>query len=78
MKFGTKASYAPNPCMECGEHCRRPKRFCSDSCKELWLGGRGITLDARGAAQVTDERRFRGITSEALEWRRKLGVSNAF
>jgi hypothetical protein len=78
MKFSTVAINAPNPCLECGEHCKRPKRFCCDAHKEQWLAGRGVTYDQRGIAQVTDERRFRVIAPEALDWRRKLSVSRPF
>lgn len=76
--YSTKAATVPNPCMECGEHCKRPKRFCSDSHKELWLKGRGIVLDARGVAQIADERRFRGNTADAREFRRKLHLQQPF
>ena len=78
LRFSTKAEMPPNLCMECGEVCRRPKRFCSDAHKELWLAGRGIVIDARGAAQVADERRYRAVTKEAIEWRNKLNVQRAF
>jgi hypothetical protein len=64
--------------MECGEQCRRPKRFCSDAHKELWLSGRGIVVDHRGAEQVERQRRIAGITPESLEWRRKRNVGNSF
>ena len=76
--YGTKASTPPNSCLECGEHCRRPKRFCSDGHKELWLKGRGIVLDHRGVAQVADERRYQAVTDEAREWRQKLALSRPF
>ena len=72
--YGTKLLQPPNHCMECGEICRRPKRFCTDSCKERYLEGRGFVPNHRGIEQVAAERRLRGITPEALENRRKLNV----
>lgn len=62
MRYSTKASTPPNPCMECGEQCRQPKRFCSDSHKDLWLSGPGMTINHRGAAQVREARQRLGIT----------------
>lgn len=78
MKFSTKAATLPNPCLECGEHCRRPKRFCSEQHKEQWLVRRIFKLDAEQAARVEAQRKRLGITPEALEWRRKLSVQRAF
>jgi len=76
--YGTKVATPPNLCMECGEVCRRPKRFCSDSHKELWLAGRGIVIDSRGLEQVEQMRRNIGTTPESREWRRKLGIQLDF
>lgn len=78
LVFGTSASTVPNLCMECGDQCRRPKRFCSDSHKELWQSGRGMVINHHGAAQVAAQRQQLGITPEALENRRKLSVSREF
>ena len=78
MKFSTKAATLPNPCLECGVQCRRPKRFCTDSHKELWLSRRIDDLNPRGVEQVAADRQRLGITPEALEWRRKLSVSQPF
>lgn len=78
LRYGTKAESFPNRCLECGEQCRRPKRFCSETHKELWLAGRGIVINARGEAQVENERLYVGATQEALEWKRKLSVSRPF
>lgn len=78
MRYGTKADTIANPCMECGVHCRPPKRFCSDAHKELWLAGRGIVIDSRGVAHVAQERERLHITPEALEWKRKLDAQRPF
>jgi hypothetical protein len=78
MRYGTKAATLPNPCLECGQQCRQPKRFCSETHKELWFAGRGIVIDARGVAQIADERRYMAVTADALEWKRKLSLSRPF
>jgi hypothetical protein len=78
MKFSTKAQTLPNPCLECGEQCRRPKRFCSESHKEEWLVRRIFKLDAEQIARVEAQRKRLGITPESLEWKRKLHVSQPF
>ena len=78
LKYGINPLTPPNPCMECGDRCRRPKRFCSDSHHELWITGRGLVIDQRGAEQVAAQRKQRGITPESLDWRRKLNVSKPF
>ena len=78
LRYGTAAQTLPNLCIECGETCRRPKRFCSDAHKELWLSGPGFKINHAGAAQVREQRQRLGITPEALEWRRKRNVSNPF
>lgn len=78
MRFSTKATTLPNPCMECGEQCRRPKRFCSEGHKEEWLARRIFRLDQQGIARIAAERQRLGITAESLEWRRKLSVSRVF
>jgi hypothetical protein len=74
--LSTKLDHAPNLCMDCGETCRRPKRFCNDSCRNAF--GRGTTINLMGLAQVDEQRRRLGITLEAIEWRRNLSVSRAF
>jgi hypothetical protein len=78
MRYGIKAATPSNPCLECGVQVRQPKRFCSETHKELWLEGRGIVIDSRGVAQVADGRRYKAVTAEALEWRNKLNVSRSF
>lgn len=76
LNFSTKPDHAPNLCMDCGETCRRPKRFCNDSCRNAF--GRGTTINPVGLAQVDERRRRLGITPEAIEWRRNLSVSRTF
>jgi hypothetical protein len=76
--YGSKSLQPPNRCMECGETCRRPKRFCADSCKERYLAGRGFVPNYRGIEQVRVHRQALGITLDALEWRRKLNVQQSF
>lgn len=78
LVFGTAASTVPNLCMECGDQCRRPKRFCSDSHRELFMKGPGMVINHHGAAQVAAQRQRQGITPEALDWRRKLSLQNVF
>lgn len=78
MRYSVKPTYPPNLCMECGEQCRRPKRFCDDSCKDAYLRGRGFVINHRGAEQVAAQRQIQGITPLALENRRKLSVSREF
>lgn len=78
LRYGTVAATPPNPCLECGERCRRPKRFCSDAHRELWFKGIGLVIDQRGTRQISEARLRAGITSEALEWRRKLNVARPF
>ena len=76
--YNTKSATPPNPCLECGEQCRRPKRFCCDSHKEAWLSRKIMEIDPRGVSQVARDRARLGITPESLEWRRKLSVSQPF
>ena len=76
--YGSKSMQLPNRCMECGEICRRPKRFCADSCKERYLQGRGFVPSPQGIEQVRTERQRLGTTAESLEWRRKLGIQLDF
>jgi hypothetical protein len=76
--YGSKSMQLPNRCMECGEICRRPKRFCADSCKERYLQGRGFVPNHQGIEQVCAERQRLGVTPEAREWRRNLNVSKPF
>ena len=76
--YGSKSLQPPNRCLECGEVCRRPKRFCAESCRERYLEGRGFVPNHRGIEQVAAERRRRGVTPEALENRRKLHVQQPF
>lgn len=78
LRFAVKPEHEPNRCLECGEVCRRPKRFCSDSHKELWLAGRRLVLDYRGIGQVEEARKSLGITPQALEWKRRWHVSRPF
>jgi hypothetical protein len=78
LHFAVKPEHEPNRCIECGEVCRRPKRFCSDSHKEIWASGRHGSINPIGAEQVAVSRRLLGITAESLEWRRKLNVQRAF
>lgn len=78
MRYSTKPTLPPNLCMECGEQCRRPKRFCDDACKDNYLRGREFVIDHRGTGQVAAERKRRGVTPEALENRRKLSVGRQF
>jgi hypothetical protein len=80
LRYGIKANTPPNPCMECGVQCRRPKRFCSDSHKEEWLA-RKIARDypqPPGTLSLAEQRRSMGITDESLEWKRKLNLSRPF
>ena len=78
MRYSVKPTYPPNLCMECGEQCRHPKRFCDDTCKDNYLRGRGLIIDPRGASQVAAQRQQRGVTPEARENRRKLSVGRPF
>jgi hypothetical protein len=78
LTYTTKSATLPNLCMECGESCRRPKRFCSDAHEKLFLSGPGFVIDPRGKAQVEADRKRLGITATALEWRRKRNVQLAF
>lgn len=78
LVFGTKSATVPNLCMECGDQCRRPKRFCSDSHRELWHSGRGMVINHQGAAQIAAQRQARGITADALEFKRKRSIQNVF
>jgi hypothetical protein len=78
MRYTTAAERGPNRCMECGESCRLPKRFCSDSCHKLWLSGPELIHYPRGVEQVAAERKRLGITLEALEFKRKLSLERAF
>ena len=78
MRYSIKPILPPNRCMECGEICRRPKRFCADSCKERYLEGRGFVPNHRGIEQIREQRQMRGVTPEALENRRKLHVQQPF
>lgn len=75
MKYASKSVHPPNLCIECGTEIHRPKRFCDDACKNLWLHGKGYSVDEIQQARVAQERQRRGIAPEALEWRRKLSVS---
>ena len=76
LVLSTKAEMLPNLCMECGEQCRRPKKFCDDTHRQFF--GRETRIDARGAGIVAAARQRRGITPESLEWRRKLNVTQPF
>ena len=78
LHFSTSAAQLPNQCLECGEQCKRPKRFCSDSHKEAWLASKVFALNHRGIAQVKAQREQLGITPEALDFRRKLSVTRPF
>jgi hypothetical protein len=78
LRYGTTVRTPPNPCLECGVQCRRPKRFCSDSHRESWLSHKIGSLDARGISQIQEQRRKIGLTPEAMEFRRKLNVSRPF
>jgi predicted nucleic acid-binding Zn ribbon protein len=78
LRYGTAAATPPNPCMECGTHCRKSKRFCNDSCKELWLKGKGVVLNYSMIDQVALERQRFNTTTAWLEWRRKINVSQPF
>lgn len=71
LRFSTRADTPPNLCMECGEVCRKPKRFCSDDHKELWL---------REHKKITPEElaRARRNITPAIEWRQKLSLSRPF
>lgn len=76
LHFAVKSAIPPNLCMECGEVCRRPKRLCSDHCKTLFLAGRGIVINHQGAEQVAAQRQARGVTTDALEFKRKRSIQN--
>ena len=76
--YGSKSLQPPNRCMECGETCRRPKRFCNESCKERYLEGRGFVPNHRGIDQVREDRQRFGITPDALVWKRKINVQQSF
>ncbi len=82
LRYGIKPDHEPNRCMECGENCRRPKRFCRKHCEVLnEKPMRQFFTDdvyQRGADQVRAERLKRGITPEALEFRRKLSLQRPF
>jgi len=68
MRYKVKHSLPPAQCHECGEPIRRPKRFCSDECIVRWsrVTNGGITIFARGAAQVATERSKRRAITHAL------------
>jgi hypothetical protein len=68
----------PNRCMECGEICRQPKRFCCEDHKVRWFANQGFAIDYRGVAQVAAERGRWGSTPEQREWKRKLSLSKEF
>lgn len=76
LVFGIKATTVPNLCLECGEPCRRPKHFCSDAERELF--GRNTSINRLGVAQVAAQRQQRGITPEALDFKRKRSIQNGF
>ena len=83
MRYSTHPTHPPNLCRECGEQVRRPKRFCDTRCERLWRSGPEITdaqkdLYARSIEQIAKQRKERGITPEALEYRRKLSVQRPF
>lgn len=74
-----KSPQAANLCLDCNEPIRGKKRFCNDDCKEHWLNTHHPWHpDWRGAMQVENERQRRGVTTDSLDWRRKLNVSRAF
>lgn len=78
--YGTAATKPPNPCMECGIHCRAGKRFCSDAHREQWLGSKIARSYPQppGTPPLDEQRRRMGITPLALEFRRKLSLSRPF
>jgi len=76
--YGTAAATIPNPCLECGVHCRKGKRFCSDSHREMWLAAKIQRLYPDQVEFVAEQRRKLGITPEAIEWRRKLNAGRTF
>ena len=71
MRYSTRADIPPNQCLECGEIIRRPKRFCNDEHKEIWLvGAKKFTPAEIEAARQT--------WTADREWKRKLSLSRPF
>jgi|HubBroStandDraft_2_1064218.scaffolds.fasta_scaffold21822_7 hypothetical protein len=80
LRYGTAALTNPNPCLECGVHCRKGKRFCSDDHKEQWLSSKIARSYPQppGTPSLDEQRRALGITPSALEFHRKLSLSRPF
>lgn len=75
MRYSTKADRPVNRCMECGEPCKLPKRFCSEEHKIFWLkNSRGIMPPEHFDPRPPMPR----LSPEALEWKRKLSLSRPF
>jgi hypothetical protein len=71
LTYATKAATPPNLCLGCNEPIRRPKRFCSDDCKEDWLThSRKFTPKEIAEAKAS--------WTPAKDWKMKLAVSRPF
>ena len=79
MKYPIRSSRSTNHCLECNEPVSGKRRFCNDEHQLSWLNTHHPWFpDWKGAMQVEQERQRKGITLDAIEWRRKVNVSRPF